>query len=439
MFAPEQSCVVYNRDYWWGDAWDQLASGMEYDFSKPFFVQFRELMKQAPLPNLANSNCVNSEYGNHNADVKNCYLVYASYKNEDLAYTSGAVNCKNSFDLYKAINNTQCYDNVLCGDLNRGFFSYDSDESVDSAFLHACKNMTDSLACINLRNKSHCIFNQPYSKEEYVTERAKYDFGSYAALSEFREKFKQFIGQHPRRHGFILKSVNTIGDNIGNAKNLYMGFDIFGDVEDSKYIIHGTGLRDTYDAYGAGGNLSNSYEVVDTGLDATRNLFSIFTHACENTDYTYACQNAKDLFGCIGLRNKRYCILNKQYTKDEYEDLRQRIVKQMRDMPYKDAKGRVYGYGEFFPTELSPFAYNETIAQEYYPKLKEDILNAGYRWRKQDEKQYTITLPPTNLPDHIKDVSDDILNQVIGCEHKGICNEQCMGAFKNYSLRTPVL
>jgi hypothetical protein len=179
-----------------------------------------------------------------------------------------------------------------------------------------------------------------------------------------------------------------------------------------------------------GANLSNSYEVVDTGKEATRNLFSVFTHVCQHTKYTYACQNSSHLFGCVGLRSKQYCILNKQYTKEDYEELVPKIIKHMGDMPYVDSKGREYKYGEFFPAELSPFAYNETIAQEYYPKTKSEVSAAGYRWKELDTKQYKITLKPTDLPDHIKDVQDDILNQVIGCEHAGNCNEQCMGAFK---------
>jgi len=430
MFAPEQPLLVYERDYWWSDNWDQLASGRDYDFSKPFFQQFRDLFEKAPLPNLANSNAINSEYGNHNADIKNCYLVYASFGNEDLAYCYGMVDCKNSFDIYLGMNFIQCYDDVLGSGFNRVFFSYDSDDSVNCAFLHACKNMIDCLGCINLRNKSNSIFNEQYTKEEYVKERAKYDFGSYKGLVEFRKKFAEFIKQYPRRYGFVYKSINSIGDNILTSKNVYMGFDVFGKVEDSKYIIHGLGAQNIYDAYGFGGNANNSYEVVDTGIEATRNLFAVFTHSCQNTDYTYACKNSKDLFGCVGLRSKQYCILNKQYTKEEYEELVPKIIAHMNEMPYVDKKGRVYKYGEFFPTELSPFAYNETIAQEYYPKNKSEILEAGFRWKEPDTKQYKITLQPADLPDHIKDVSDDILNQVIGCEHEGKCNHQCMGAFK---------
>ena len=432
MFSPEQPLLVYERDYWWSDKWDQLESGMDYDFSKPFFQQFHELFKKAPLPNLANSNVVNSEYGNHNRDMKNCYLVYASMTDEDLSYSRGAVNCKNSLDLYLAFNQMQCYDNTACGDLNRIYFSYDSDESVNCAFLHACKNMIDSLGCINLRNKSNCIFNQQYTKEEYAKERNKYDFGSYKGLTDFRKKLAEFIMQYPRRYGFIYKSVNCIGNNILNSKNVYMGFDIFGGAEGCKYILHAVGpLHDIYDGGpGVGATHDNSYEVMDTGDNATRNFFAVFTHSCQNTNYTYACKNSANLFGCVGLRSKKYCILNKHYTKEEYEELVPKVIAHMNDMPYVDKKGRVYKYGEFFPSEISPFAYNETIAQEYYPKTKSEILEKGYKWREPDIKNYSITLKAADLPDHIKNVKDNILNQVIECEHQGNCNEQCMGAFK---------
>ena len=432
MFAPEQPLVVYERDYWWSDKWDQNASGRDYDFSKPFFVQFEDLFEKAPLPNLCNSNTVNSEYGNHSLDMKNCYLHYASMNCEDISYCTGAIDCKNSLDLYRALNFSQSYDDCLGSNFNRVFFSYDSDDSVNCAFLHSCKNMIDCLGCINLRNKSNCIFNVQYTKEEYIKERAKYDFGSYKGLTEFRKKFAEFIKQYPRRYGFIQKSWNCVGNNILNCKNVYMGFDIFGGLEDCKYVMHGMqNANNIYDAGpGVGANHSYSYEVVDTGKDATKNFFAIFTHTCQNTNYTYACHNSKDLFGCVGLRSKQYCILNKQYTKEEYEELVPKIIAHMGETPYVDKKGRAYKYGEFFPTELSPFAYNETIAQEYYPKTKSEILEAGYGWKEPDIKQYKITLQPADLPDHIKDVSDDILNQVIACEHAGKCNEQCMGAFK---------
>ncbi|MGC9603295.1 MAG: hypothetical protein ABSF47_02395, partial [Minisyncoccia bacterium] len=87
-----------------------------------------------------------------------------------------------------------------------------------------------------------------------------------------------------------------------------------------------------------------------------------------------------------------------------------------------------------FPPELSPFAYNETIAQEYFPLTKGEAEKQGYRWKDPDTKEYQITLLPTKLPDHIKDTGDDILKETIGCAHAappaGGCTHQCTTAFR---------
>jgi hypothetical protein len=102
----------------------------------------------------------------------------------------------------------------------------------------------------------------------------------------------------------------------------------------------------------------------------------------------------------------------------------------MNDMPYVDKKGREYRYGEFFPPELSPFAYNETITQEYFPLTKEEALEKGYRWKDPDLKEYKVTKQSNDLPDQIKDVDDSIFKETIGCLHEGKCNHQCTTAFR---------
>ena len=115
----------------------------------------------------------------------------------------------------------------------------------------------------------------------------------------------------------------------------------------------------------------------------------------------------------------------------------------MNTRPYIDKKGRVYKYGEFFPPELSLFAYNETIAQEYFPLTKEEAIEQGYSWKDPEPRNYEIQIKNNQIPDHIKDVTDDIINKVIECAHAqgspstgsgqtagAVCNEQCTEAFK---------
>jgi hypothetical protein len=189
-------------------------------------------------------------------------------------------------------------------------------------------------------------------------------------------------------------------------------------------------MSDIYDSYGPGEHVDLSYEVMDSGLNASRLINGIVVWGGKNVLYSYNCHGCNDCFGCIGLRNKQYCILNKQYSKEEYEELTPRIIDQMNTMPYVDQRGRTYGYGEFFPPELSPFAYNETIAQEYFPLTKDETMGRGYRWKDPNIKEYQVTIRSEDLPDNIKDVTDSIVNEVVGCEHAGRCLHQCVGAFK---------
>jgi hypothetical protein len=41
-----------------------------------------------------------------------------------------------------------------------------------------------------------------------------------------------------------------------------------------------------------------------------------------NIEYSFNCYNCTFCFACLGLRKKNYCILNKQYTKEEYQKLK---------------------------------------------------------------------------------------------------------------------
>lgn len=430
MFHPEANVTVYDREIWWSDDWDPTEYGMDYDFSRPFFEQYKDLLLKVPLANVGNTNVVNSPYGNHNADCKDCYLTYASWKNERVNYSQGSLNGKDCFDNYTVLNSENCYYNALCGDLYRTHFSFNTDESINSFFLHHCVNLQDCIGCVNLRSKTHCIFNEQYSKEEYKEKVKSLDFGSYSVLKNFQNEFNQFSLKFPRKYGNLLKSINCTGDNIGGSKNVKVSFDIYNNCEDSKYIAHTVDAKDSYDIYGGGATASLLYEGIDTGLYASSQLFSILTHSCQNTHYTYMCYNSKNLFGCIGIRKGEYCILNKRYSKGEYEELIPKIIAQMNEVVYVDIKGNTYRYGEFFPATISPFAYNETIAQEYFPLSKEKMVSNGYMYREPTEREYNITLLSHDIPDHIKDISDSIISEIISCPNNGSELTQCTKAYR---------
>jgi len=204
-------------------------------------------------------------------------------------------------------------------------------------------------------------------------------------------------------------------------------------LEDSKFcsFVSNGPVKQTYDFTHYGDNIELVNECLQSG-DGIYNVkcgWGTWTNS-KNATYCITSPGVSDVFGCVGLKKKQYCILNKQYSKEEYEKLVPKIIEHINNMPYIDKKGRVYKYGEFFPIELSPFGYNETTAQEYFALNKEEATREGYNWREDDERNYKVTKKPEELSDSVKEIQDSILDEVIACEHGGKCQEGCMTAFK---------
>ena len=96
----------------------------------------------------------------------------------------------------------------------------------------------------------------------------------------------------------------------------------------------------------------------------------------------------------------------------------------MNDMPFTDKTGNVYKYGEYFPPEFSSTAYNETVAHNFYPLTKQEAQEKGFHWYEKPRGQHQPTTKSADLPDHIKEIDDKILKEVIECanEPKGECH-----------------
>ncbi len=430
-YGPHIKSPIYDQEFWWGDGWDPMSFGRGYDFSKPFFQQFKELLDVVPAPNIATLQCVNSDYCNFTYQTKNCYLSIASDWNEDSAYLYHTVHSKNSLDQLGCANQERCYESVHTRGCYHSAFLYFSSGCMDSSLLYNCHNCQNCFGCVNLRNGKYQIFNQQYSPEGYAEEIKKLNLGSYKNLQTALERFWKLTLRYPHRFANILRTADVRGDYISEAKHCYDCFDVEGPAENLRYAMYTVpNIKDVYDVYGSGGGQEQGYEITSAGGGAQNTVCSALVWSGINNYYSHFCNASSNIFGCVGLRNKKYCILNKEYSKEEYEALVPKIRAHMDAQPYIDARSRVYKFGEFFPIEIAPFAYNETIAYEYFPLTREEAAAAGYTWREQEKKSYGVTIDAADLPDDITSVGDEILKAVIGCADHSTCAEQCSGAFK---------
>ncbi|MFH0805302.1 MAG: hypothetical protein V1901_00220 [Patescibacteria group bacterium] len=433
--SPSSSFNIYHSDYWWSDELDAIKNGRDYDFSKPFFKQMEELMREVGLPHLSNINPVNSPYCGNVVEVKNCYWIFNGGMSENCAYGIDMVGCRDSYDLVTVNNSELSYGLFDCDKCYQVFFSTECKESSNVWFSKNLVNCQNCFGCTNLRHKNYHIFNEPYSKEDYEEKIKEFNLGSYKAFIELKEKAKESHLKFPNKYMHGNKNVNITGDYINNSKNAKECF-VSRDLEDCSYcqMILFAPSKECHDIVIAGGELNyeisigGGYKIKFCWLNMPKDLKNLDYGLYEN-EYVIGTMNSSNLFGCVGLRHKQYCILNKQYTKESFNKLRTKIIKHMNDMPYTDKKGRIYKYGEFFPPELSPFGYNETIANEYFPLTKEQAIAQGYNWYNKPKSEYKPTIKASNLPDNIKDVDSSILKEVIECENvRPLGSNKCTGS-----------
>ncbi|MEK7507825.1 MAG: hypothetical protein AAB602_01950 [Patescibacteria group bacterium] len=431
IHAPGGPFTVYCRECYNSDAWDSMDYGREYDFGKPFFKQYRELMEAVPRPALTGSNLVNSDFTQACESVKNCYYTFWSYFSENSSNCYALLLSRNAYDCYVADNSDHIHECLHSNRLYKTRFGYFSDDCFDSSFLFDCVGCSDCFGCVNLRKQKYCLFNKKLSKDEYKEQIKYWDIGSYKKLLEAKKKFRALYLSLPHRYAHVVSSRNVTGDIIRDAKDCLHCFSALDGVQNCKYVYFGgLNLKDSYDVSGGGVTSELLYEVFGVTGHAQRCFFSVGGGNSRDIWYSDWINNSSDMFGCISIKNKKYCILNKQYTREEYGEFIQKIKKHMDAIPYVDKKGRIYKFGEFFPTELSAYAYNETFGFPWYPKTKQDVLDEGWQWRDPVERSYKITMQSENIPDHIRDAKDAMCEEIISCPHGGKCNEQCATAFR---------
>jgi len=434
IYSEDYDNTVYCEKCWWSDDWEGLDYGMEIDFSKPFLVQFLQLFHKVPANNLfaIGPTMVNSEYCNMSNDMRNCYLLHDGTFDENVSYGSGVFFSKDSQDITMARKCELSYELVTCINCYQTIFSQNCQDCVNVSFSFGLRGCNNCFGCVNLHGKNYHIWNILYSREEYEEKIKSFGLDSYKNVISFKEQAHEFWQKFPKKYYFGVQNVRVTGDYLEHSKN---SKECFGcaNLEDSKFcsFVSNGPVRTTYDFTHYGDNIEMVYESAQcgNGIYDLRCGWGVWDH-CRNVSYCLRIVGTADSFGCVGLKKKQYCILNKQYTKEEYEKLVPKLIEHINNMPYVDKKGREYKYGAFFPSELSPFGYNETTAQEYFTLNKEKALAQGFNWREDDQKDYKITKKPEELPDSISNVGDSILDAVIACEHEGKCQEGCMTAFR---------
>jgi hypothetical protein len=424
IYRPDAPFLVYNQEYWKSDAWDPKSYGRDFDFGRPFFEQYEDLRRVVPHLALVNLNSPNSEYSNQAANNKNSYMLFTSSDCEECMYGSWCEHSTFLGDCYMANKCEYCYECMNISHCSKCMWCQDCVDSVDLRFCIDCRGCLDCFGCVGLRKKQYHWFNQPLTKEEYEGKLAEHVFDR-DFINQSMKKVLALRVSKPIKyyHGFQVE--DSTGDYIENCKNARHLFNCK-DNKDTAYMQDAweknEDCRDCTEIIL--GELSCEVQGVETPhrTIVARSCLGTITDSC----YCDMCFGVKDCFGCFGLKQSSYCILNKQYTKEEYVDLKEKIIEHMR------GTGE---WGEYFPAEVSPFAYNESMAQDYFPLTREEALSAGYKWYDHPERDYEVTLETADLPQTHDRIKDSIMEEVIRCTSQNPDHDKkkyvlCTQAFK---------
>ncbi len=422
IYNPKSPYTVYCYDCFCSDKWDARDFQIEYDKNKSFVDQMGELLHKVPKNCLGISSGdgpnVNSEYVNMAGGCKNCYLVFNTSPAEELLYSRGIKNGKFSSDIYFGVDIENCYEDINVQKSSGVTWSKNIVSCVESHLILNGSGLTSCFGCVNLRNKSHCWFNEQLTPEEY-SKRFKEVSGSYSKMQEMIKDFEDFSLQFPHRENNNIKTIDSSGDYLYECKSAKYSFEA-SKAENCRYLFSSKAIKDSLGTTGFGTNSENLLEVVATGYSSNV-IGSFWAENSQDILYSFDLRHCHDCIGCDALRNGRYSIFNKEYSKEEYEIIKNKIISEMTEKNI---------HGLMMPISIAPFAYNETIAQDNFPLTKEEAISFGFRW--ENDIQTTIgkeTISQEKVPDHIKDVEDNITKEILCCVN---CN-------RNYKIIEPEL
>ena len=286
-----------------------------------FWTEYIQLKNKYPIVSTHNAKSENCEYGDYLYMCNNAYSSFDNAQCEDITYIFDSFKAKNCADGDYVVESELCYE---CVDVLKCY---------NSTYLNYCQRITDShycwdcgdshhlFGCVHLHFKEYCIFNIQYTKEEY--EKKVIDLLKQSP-SIHLEEMKKISMKFPVSTSYIAHSENSdYGNHVDFSKNMYLCFDS-AHSENSCYLYDAHHIKNSFD-------LTQSfhsqfcYECVDSStLNNCHHMIncdSIF-----DSGFCSDCKNSNHLLGCVAIDKKEYCILNKQYTKDEYEKIVQEIM-----------------------------------------------------------------------------------------------------------------
>lgn len=415
------------------------------EYSGNFNNDLKELYEKVPyLPRYVVAS-ENSDYCNQTSNEKNCYLCIGWLESENCLYTTYDVQSKYIIDSYGTFNCEISYQSIHIWWSMKSFFCTYLVNCYNTRFgydLHNCKNV---IFGFGLRDQEYIFKNKKYPQEERERIAQEYykKIKTISWLKELLAEYQEFIDTYPHEDVHNVNSEHPRGTQINNSKNMTFWFWAEGN-HDSRYCGIQWRSQNVMDLESSAMS-QQTYNCIGSIQMFGCSCISSNFWEMKNAHYGFYMRWSSDILGCFGLQNQSHCILNKKYSKEDREKLATTIIQELRAKQKR---------GDFMDTEMSPFPYNDSLANRVFPikQLKiwdklttinpdgfgtVEVLNPEkfisdarldlwweekrkIKWRTQEAEINLPTNVPilqvSDLPDDIDTAQKDICDKVIICE-----------------------
>ena len=393
VLGPHAPFPVLKAEHYRSAGWSPLSMGIPFDPRRLFFEQLLELWRNVPRPSVVSERVIQGPVVHDVTGSDECFLVFDSYDVEQCSYSSELRTCSRCIDCLNIEHCTFCYECIDCFECSSLRFSRHATRCADSWFLFNCRDCTHCFGCTNLQGRQFCFFNEQLGEVDYRKRVADLGVHARPMLELARNRMQGMIDQVTLPHLIGDAPPGVSGNYLRLTENSVGSFECSFSTELLRChnVHYAERCLDGYWGY----DISDSAQFVACGRHASRLLNCVECwNDVHDLSYSAYCEQSANLFGCVGLRGKEYCIMNVQFSKEDYERQRAEIERHLR---------KRHLWGQFFPPNYSSYPYNRSAADERMPLAKVPAKLMGFPWDDDDkpigpsELLGTGDVPPAEL------------------------------------------
>jgi hypothetical protein len=364
-FVHPDNRVKIVRDKEWVSL-ENTDFGRDANVDLPFFEQLDSLYVETPFRALSESGDSTNTIGMAAFKCTDSFMIFGCVGIERSSYIYGSSFVSDSVDVTASFGGiTDGYHVNHSRSLHQCFVALESHDCLNSAFLFDCRNCEFCFGATNQRNKKYLWFNEPLTKEEWERRRANVDLSVKQTFDEYHERFIELVQESVWPSDFNLGELESSGEYLEKTVRAQESYQLQQSTDCYRCWY---GINLTNAAYYTGGGFSSDLWQSSGSIHSQNIKFCHGSTACQNLEYCLGCLNCEDCFGCIGLQRKKFCILNKPYTEEEYWRVLDRLKCAMLD------RGE---YGRAMPARINPLGAQFSAGSLLIEYAKDEIKQWG--------------------------------------------------------------